>query len=468
MVDEITSNPNRAIPVVTEDGLPTRQMIEWFDDLELKINELANTAGNFSGPAGAVTDNLVSFRDASGDLGKDSGIGSADVVQGPASAVNENIVLFDNTTGKLIKDSGKKVSDFGDVNGPGSSINNRLVLFDATTGKLIKQSSILESNVVTPSSSNTFTNKNYDANDTGNNLLNIDIANCIAASQAEAEAGVENTKLLTSLRVAQAITAQAGAGATDANNLVSGLTCSNGTDSDHDIDIAVGLARDFGDAVTMILASSITKRIDASWVVGTNQGGLDTGTVASSTGYGIYLIRRSDTGVVDAIFSLDSSPAGSSVTLPANYDQLRLIGAVITDGSANIRQFIHIGDYFALDDSFVDFNATVNNATVTNVTLKVPADSIADFVIEANPGATPTLVALTAFNFNGSSGGRNGVTTELQIVSGGTIGFISESGSLKVDSSSRIKVEQVSLPAANAVVEVIVYGFTMLRRSNPK
>ncbi len=57
-----------------------------------------------------------------------------------------------------------------------------------------------------------FTNKTLDANATGNALSNIDIANCIAASQAEAEAGTENTKILTPLRTKQAIVALGGGG----------------------------------------------------------------------------------------------------------------------------------------------------------------------------------------------------------------------------------------------------------------
>jgi hypothetical protein len=51
----------------------------------------------------------------------------------------------------------------------------------------------------------TLTEKTIDANASGNVLSNIDIGNAIAASQAETEAGTDNTKLVTPLRVAQAI-----------------------------------------------------------------------------------------------------------------------------------------------------------------------------------------------------------------------------------------------------------------------
>ena len=65
------------------------------------------------------------------------------------------------------------------------------------------------------STSNTLTGKTVNANGVGNVYTNFDIGNMIAASQAEAEAGTDNTKLLTALRVKQAIdTLAPGAGST--------------------------------------------------------------------------------------------------------------------------------------------------------------------------------------------------------------------------------------------------------------
>jgi hypothetical protein len=65
---------------------------------------------------------------------------------------------------------------------------------------------------------------------------------------------------------------------------ISGLTFSNnGTDVTNDTDVAAGIAcADSHDCRMMMLGSSITKRLDASWAVGI-QGG-------------IWLIRRPDTG----------------------------------------------------------------------------------------------------------------------------------------------------------------------------
>lgn len=103
---------------------------------------------------------------------------------------------------------------------------------------------------------------------------------------------------------------------------ISGLTYSNnGSDATNDIDISSGTCRDATNAIDMALVATLTKRLDAGWAVGTNQGGLDTGSIGNSDYY-IWLIARTDTGVVDVLFSLSST----APTMPANYTMKRLIG----------------------------------------------------------------------------------------------------------------------------------------------
>lgn len=114
-------------------------------------------------------------------------------------------------------------------------------------------------------------------------------------------------------------------------NHLSGLTLTNnGSDATNDIDIAAGTARDSTDVANLVLASALTKQLDAGWAVGTNQGGLDTGAVGNSTYY-VWLIRRPDTGVVDALFSLSST----APTMPANYTQKALIGKFVRSSAVN-------------------------------------------------------------------------------------------------------------------------------------
>ncbi len=121
-----------------------------------------------------------------------------------------------------------------------------------------------------------------------------------------------------------------------------GLTLSNnGSDATNDIDIAAGEAASDGTIpYLMTLASALTKRLDAAWAVGTNQGGLDTGAIANTT-YHVWLIQRSDTGVVDALFSASAT----SPTMPANYDRKRRIGSIIRE-SAAIVAFSQEGNLF--------------------------------------------------------------------------------------------------------------------------
>lgn len=102
---------------------------------------------------------------------------------------------------------------------------------------------------------------------------------------------------------------------------ITGLTyANNGSDPTNDIDIAAGWCMDATGARQLQL-SALTKRLDAAWAVGTNQGGLDTGSIGNNDYY-IWAIERSDTGVTDILFSLSAT----APTMPSNYDYKRLIG----------------------------------------------------------------------------------------------------------------------------------------------
>ena len=149
---------------------------------------------------------------------------------------------------------------------------------------------------------------------------------------------------------------------------LAGLTLSNdGTDATNDIDIAVGQAVDGGNATAMSLAAATVKKTDAVWVVGTNQGCLDTGTVANDT-YHFFVIRRTDTGVVDVLCSLSAS----APTMPTGYSQKRRIGSIVRAGGT-IRAFVQMGDYFQWTATPVNSWTAANPGTAAvNRTLSVP------------------------------------------------------------------------------------------------
>lgn len=153
-----------------------------------------------------------------------------------------------------------------------------------------------------------------------------------------------------------------------AQGRIYGLKLSNsGGDTTNDIDIGGGGCQIDQNGVGMALASTLTKQLDASWAVGTGQGGRDTGSIADGTWH-VFLIQRSDTGVVDALFSL--SP--TSPTMPANYDRKRRIGSILRE-AGGIVQFIQRGDRFYRVTPKVDLNgATSQGSSAVTRTLSVP------------------------------------------------------------------------------------------------
>lgn len=135
----------------------------------------------------------------------------------------------------------------------------------------------------------------------------------------------------------------------------SGLALSiNGTDADHDLDIAAGECRDSADAFDMTLSAAMTKQIDAAWAAGTGAGGLFNGTVANDTWYHVWLIRKISDGTIDAGFDTSASAAN----MPAGYSAKRWLGAVKTDGSANLIAFRQAGAVFRWDTPVADIAVT--------------------------------------------------------------------------------------------------------------
>lgn len=155
------------------------------------------------------------------------------------------------------------------------------------------------------------------------------------------------------------------------SSLIDGLTLSNDpTDANNDIGIAIGVATvtDGSNWFVATLASALIKRLDATWTVGTNQGGLDTGSEATSTWYHVWLIQRSDTGVVDVLMSTSAT----APTMPASYDRKRRIGAIYNNSSGNIDAFSQDGDTFLWSTRVADVSANNPGTSAVLRTLTVP------------------------------------------------------------------------------------------------
>jgi hypothetical protein len=121
------------------------------------------------------------------------------------------------------------------------------------------------------------------------------------------------------------------------------ITCSNDTDTDHDISFTAGVWN-FDDGSGQAVATSYAKQIDATWAAGDDAGGLDTGTVAADTWYYGYAIYDPTNDLSD--FLISASP--TSPTMPTDYTKKRRIkGAFFkTNSSSNIIQFFQVNNTY--------------------------------------------------------------------------------------------------------------------------
>jgi hypothetical protein len=147
---------------------------------------------------------------------------------------------------------------------------------------------------------------------------------------------------------------------------ISGLTLSaaGGTNT---WGIAAGAAVNSTATDALSLPSALSKNGGVAWGVGTANGSLDTGALAANTWYHAFVIKRLDTGVVDALISLSAT----APTLPTGYTVFRRVGSMRTNGSAQWYKFVQIGDTFMLDSPVLDASA-VNAGAGLTVTLTVP------------------------------------------------------------------------------------------------
>jgi hypothetical protein len=165
---------------------------------------------------------------------------------------------------------------------------------------------------------------------------------------------------------------------------LAGLAMVNGTDAVNDIDIAAGACRDSGNAVDIVLASVLTKQLDAVWAVGTNAGGRASGAAIANTTYFVFLIRRPDTAVVDAAFDTSATGANIAANTNAAYTQIRRIGAIVRSG-ATILAFIQDGDKFVWTGGSVgDVSSTNPGTAAVTRTLTLPVGIRVEAILNAS------------------------------------------------------------------------------------
>lgn len=209
-------------------------------------------------------------------------------------------------------------------------------------------------------------------------------------------------------------------------------------DTVNDISISPGGAMDASAVSLMILPTAIIKQLDVNWVVGTNQGGLDTGAVANGDYY-IWLIKRPDTGVVDVLYSLSST----APTMPASYTLKRLIGWFRrTVGAGGIAQFNCYEDaggglHYLLNNSSsgdISLSNTLTTAARTDTLAGTPKnfsvlaicqanaqDVSAFYVLVSCPDTADFGPSLFTAQLAGVAGGRSSAQFEVRTSATGTV-----------------------------------------------
>lgn len=152
-----------------------------------------------------------------------------------------------------------------------------------------------------------------------------------------------------------------------------GLGTSHDTDTDHDIQVAVGACTDSTNVVTMNLTSILTKQIDLDWTAD-DGGGLATGarsvadTPDVSTWYHFFLIGLAD-GSVDG--GWDTSLTATNLLSDSSYTYYRRIASHYSNASSNIDAYTQVGDKFYWAVPILSFNGSTS-VSAANVTLRTP------------------------------------------------------------------------------------------------
>jgi hypothetical protein len=150
-----------------------------------------------------------------------------------------------------------------------------------------------------------------------------------------------------------------------AGRILGGLTIANNTsDATNDIDVAAGSAVSDDGTTVITLSAALTKRLDATFAAGTNQGGR-VGSLADGT-YHVFLIAKDGGADADVILASSLTP-----TLPTDYTKKVRVASVVRKSSA-ILGFVQIGRRFYWNVPYLDVDNGVSTSEA-KITLTVPS-----------------------------------------------------------------------------------------------
>lgn len=145
----------------------------------------------------------------------------------------------------------------------------------------------------------------------------------------------------------------------------------------------------------------------------TGANGLDTGSLADSTWYHLFVI-----GKTDGTTALLASTSISSPAFPSGYTLKRRIASFLTDASAHILAYSQKGSKFLWTVPVLDVSGATLGTTATNFTLSVPLGLIVDALFRASGTSGGTSIAIYSPNQSTQTVGNQTGGPNLIIVSG--------------------------------------------------
>jgi hypothetical protein len=181
-----------------------------------------------------------------------------------------------------------------------------------------------------------------------------------------------------------------------------GMELSNNVaDVSHDIDVSAGTCRDSTDTVTMKLDAAFTKLLDNNggangWVAGTDDDGRPVGVdLNGNIWYHVFIVYKTSGGLTDIGFDTDID--ATNLLADSGYDYYRRLGAVKTNGSANILQFEQHADNFEFLTPEKTYDVNDPGTGIITVEIDAPLDivTLASVVFSFNTqgGTAKALIA---------------------------------------------------------------------------
>lgn len=184
------------------------------------------------------------------------------------------------------------------------------------------------------------------------------------------------------------------------------------------VTLQLGQARDSTNINDILLTANAT--IDAAQ---TGSNGLDTGSLANSTWYAVYVIGSSSNAAQPAGLL---STSATAPTLPLGYDIFRRVGWVRTDGSAHFLKFYQTGAGAGRTlwwDAIISVLSAAGNTSYTAVSMAAAMPSTALTAIVNYSLAPHTAANAALFRRTGSTSTTN-MTITAPVVTVATAGQV--------------------------------------------